>query len=188
MQRTVKVTDSGKFLPLIYFSFLLIYIAFLLIFIHFRFYISTFCFYISNFCFYIFTFLNIYFHFLFIYFHFLFYIHFSLYIFTFYFTFTFLYLYHIWHFGNEYLRSRLKEIINPFWKDVFQSLCDFVTLLPKRNISAVLKSPLWHNCFIKIDKRPIFIKKWHDSGITFIQDLFTNNGDFMTLYDFQQKI
>ena len=51
-------------------------------------------------------------------------------------------------FGNEYLRCRLKEIINPFWKDVLQSLCDFVTLLPKRNISAVLKSPLWHNCFI----------------------------------------
>ena len=90
-------------------------------------------------------------------------------------------------FGNEYLRSRLKEITNPFWKDVLHSLCDFVTLLPKRNISAALKSPLWHNCFIKIDKRPIFIKKWHDSGITLIQDLFTDNGDFMTLYDFQQK-
>ena len=71
-------------------------------------------------------------------------------------------------FGNEYLRSRLKEITNPFWKDVLHSLCDFVTLLPKRNISAALKSPLWHNCFIKIDKRPIFIKKWHDSGITLI--------------------
>ena len=90
-------------------------------------------------------------------------------------------------FGNEYLRSRLKEITNPFWKDVLHSLCDFATLLPKRNISATLKSPLWHNCFIKIDKRPIFIKKWHDSGITLIQDLFTDNGDFMTLYDFQQK-
>ena len=92
MQRTVKVIDSGKFLPLIYFSFLLIYIAFLLKFIHFRFYISTFCFYISTFCFYIFTFLNILplfvfifslsllYSLFFIYFHFLFYIHFSLFI------------------------------------------------------------------------------------------------------------
>ena len=92
MQRTAKVIDSGKFLPLIYFSFLLISIAFLLIFIHFRFYISTFCFYISNFCFYIFTFLNIFplsvyifslsllYSLFFIYFHFLFYIHFSLFI------------------------------------------------------------------------------------------------------------
>ena len=81
-----------KFLPLIYFSFLLTYIAFLLIFIHFRFYISTFCFYISNFCFYIFTFLNIFplsvyifslsllYSLFFIYFHFLFYIYFSLFI------------------------------------------------------------------------------------------------------------
>ena len=33
----------------------------------------------------------------------------------------------------------------------------------------------------------LFLKKGHDSGITFIQDLFTNNGDFMTLYDFHQK-
>ena len=90
-------------------------------------------------------------------------------------------------FGNEYLRSKLKEISNPFWKDVLHSLCDFVTLIPKRNISSVLKSPLWHNCFIKIDKRPIFIKKWYDSGIILIQDLFTDNGDFMTWYDFQQK-
>ena len=90
------------------------------------------------------------------------------------------------NFGNEYLRSRLKEITNPFWKDVLHSLCDFVTLLPKRNISAALNSP--HNCFVKIDKRPIFSKKkWHDSGISLIQDLFTDNGDCMTLYDFQQK-
>ena len=93
MQRTVKVIDSGKFLPLIYFSVLLIiYIAFLLIFIHFRFYISTSCFYISNFCFYIFTFLNIFplsvyifslsllYSLFFIYFHFLFCISFSLFI------------------------------------------------------------------------------------------------------------
>ena len=90
MQRTLKVIDSGKFLPLIYLSFLLIYIAFLLISIHFCFYISTFCFYISNFCFYIFTFLNIFplsvyifslsllYSLFFIYFHFLLYIHFSL--------------------------------------------------------------------------------------------------------------
>ena len=92
MQRTVKVIGSGRFLPLIYFSFLLIYIAFLLILIHFRFYISTFCFYISNFCLYIFTFLNIFplsvyifslsdlYSLFFIYFHFLIYIHFSLFI------------------------------------------------------------------------------------------------------------
>ena len=84
-------------------------------------------------------------------------------------------------------RSKLKEITNPFWKDVLHSLCDFVTLIPKRNILKVLKYLLWHNCFIKIDKRQIFIKRWYDSGIILIKDLFTDNGDFMIWYDFQQK-
>ena len=90
-------------------------------------------------------------------------------------------------FGNEYILKCQKETKNKFWKDVLQSLYEFNVLLPKTENLSILKLPIWYNESIKINRKTVFYKNWYLSGISIVQDLFTNTGDFMSLYDFEQK-
>ena len=80
--------------------------------------------------------------------------------------------------------SRGKHFVH---KDVLQSLYEFNVLLPKTENLSILKLPIWYNESIKINRKTVFYKNWYLSGITIVQDLFTNTGDFMSLYDFEQK-
>ena len=47
----------------------------------------------------------------------------------------------------------------------------------------ILKSPLFYNRNIKIDRKYVFYKTWYEKGIRFVNDLVNQNGSF---YSFQE--
>ena len=46
---------------------------------------------------------------------------------------------------------------------------------------------LWNNKDITIDQKMLFWKSWFEQGIYFVQDLLKENGNFLSLQDFNEK-
>ena len=88
--------------------------------------------------------------------------------------------------GRQYILEKSQLIRNLFWKDVMHTLYNFITLLPKSTPN-ILRSPIWHNPEIIIDKHTIQYGFWIEKGIRTIQDLFNYKGDFLSLYEFEQR-
>ena len=82
----------------------------------------------------------------------------------------------------EYIQDILSTLNNQFWKDVLKS---FLDINYKTDIceEQILKSPLFYNRNIKIDRKYVFNKTWYDKGIRFVNDLVNQNGSF---YSFQE--
>ena len=72
-----------------------------------------------------------------------------------------------------------KKIDNPFWKDV---LTGFIKTNKntelEEGISHILKTPIFYNSNICIDKKYVFWKDWYKKGIRFINDIVKENGEF----------
>ena len=47
--------------------------------------------------------------------------------------------------GGTYATKVSKDLHNPFWKDIMYIWAEFCKILPVKNISQVLESPLWYN-------------------------------------------
>ena len=82
----------------------------------------------------------------------------------------------------EYIQDILSTLNNQFWKDVLKSFLDmnYKTEICEEQI---LKSPLFYNRNIKIDRKYVFYKTWYDKGIRFVNDLVNQNGSF---YSYQE--
>lgn len=83
-------------------------------------------------------------------------------------------------FGSEYVKNKLPNITNPFWKNVFES---YLLLYPKFTVKDwdCFKSlPLWHNSYFKIAGQSCFLKHFYDKGIILVNDLTNKNGEFLT--------
>ena len=82
----------------------------------------------------------------------------------------------------EYIQDILSTLNNQFWKDVLKSFLkiNYITEICEEQI---LKSPLFYNRNIKIDRKYVFYKTWYDKGIRFVNDLVNQNGRF---YSYQE--
>ena len=62
---------------------------------------------------------------------------------------------------------------------------EFRKLLPVKNISQVLESPLWYN--ENIGRGKAFVKKWHEKGIQVLFDTIAENVEFYTFEELKAK-
>ena len=60
---------------------------------------------------------------------------------------------HFTEFGSSFIKKMVSKTNNPFWKDVFISLNDYMNVQPDEFIL----SPLWFNDLIQIEKKSVFL-------------------------------
>ena len=82
----------------------------------------------------------------------------------------------------EYIQDILSTLNNQFCKDVLKSFLD-INYETEIGEEQILKSPLFYNRNIKIDRKYVFYKTWYDKGIRFVNDLVNQNGSF---YSYQE--
>ena len=82
----------------------------------------------------------------------------------------------------DYIQDILSTLNNQFWKDVLKSFLD-INYETEIGEEQILKSPLFYNRNIKIDRKYVFYKTWYDKGIRFVNDLVNQNGSF---YSYQE--
>ena len=88
-----------------------------------------------------------------------------------------------YHFlGNEFI-YRLKEHLNLFWRQIFTDLCDFRTICHEN----ILLTPIWCNKQISIDNKDIFIERWFNKGLTFIEDFLDEDNQILSLENLNIK-
>ena len=88
-------------------------------------------------------------------------------------------------FGPQYLDDIIAHINNPFWKDVFNAWLLLRTHEKTDSWDEYISQPLWFNKDIKIDGKSIYIKQWFQKGIAHINDLITEDGNFLSLEKLQ---
>ena len=87
--------------------------------------------------------------------------------------------------GLRYSESLVKDIKNQFWKDVLKS---YINVLKNTVVDEggdyssihILKTPIYFNPNIIIGGKDIFFKKYHDNGLSLINDFIKENGIFYT--------
>ena len=82
----------------------------------------------------------------------------------------------------EYIQDILSILNNQFWKGVLKSFLD-INYKTEIGEDQILKSPLFYNRNIKVDRKCVFYKIWYDKGIRFVNDLVNQNGSF---YSYQE--
>ena len=83
-------------------------------------------------------------------------------------------------FGPQYLDDNIAHINNPFWKDVFNAWLLLRTHEKIDSWDEYISQPLWYNKDIKIDGKSIYINQWFQKGIVHINDLITEDGNFLS--------
>ena len=78
------------------------------------------------------------------------------------------------------------KIDNSFWKnvrDIWADLQDNPTTTPEE----ILSQPIWKNNHIKINRKPIFYKRWCKNGIFYLNDIIKNDGNFLTVEELNEN-
>ena len=92
------------------------------------------------------------------------------------------------HFGADYHQTMAKSTSNPFWKEVLQNFAELFRYLHSNDKeSAIHKSTLWYNPKIKIDGRSMCINALYKKGIIYVQDLFSENNQFLSYNEITQR-
>lgn len=95
--------------------------------------------------------------------------------------------------GEEYVNSCILNCKNKFWTDVFKAwkLLNNSENMKQHKKENFLKSPLWYNNEIQINRKFVFFQSWYLKGIYMINDLIKdtdfNNLNFLSFEDFSQK-
>jgi len=92
----------------------------------------------------------------------------------------------IWQLDKTSLHAVVKRLSNRFWRDVILSWIPFYDVCEGENRS-VLSFPLW-NSFYVTNRNIIAMKtKLIQNGVMCIKDLFHENGDILTVQEFNDK-
>ena len=86
--------------------------------------------------------------------------------------------------GSDFTRTKSRVIKNYFWKEVLEILSTFMETVCSKEEKEILQMPLWFNPFIRINKKYVFYKSMYDKGFHHIQDLFQENGEFLSYAHF----
>ena len=84
--------------------------------------------------------------------------------------------------GDVYSKTVIKDLRNPFWKNVLESWVKYLRSYKIDSLVKVMYSPLWGNSQIHENKNHI-INEWYTKGIRNVMDLIDGDG---SMYDFQK--
>ena len=91
-------------------------------------------------------------------------------------------------FGIEYATITMKEIANPFWKDVIKHYLNFLHKHSLSNPVNYLEQPIHYNPKIKRDNKSIYLKEWVENEILKVKDLMMDEEEaIMNFGSFKQK-
>ena len=83
---------------------------------------------------------------------------------------------------NEFLSFKndvrfISQDIPPFYKQIFEYWFELYSVHPV-STNDILNEKIWNNKYILINEKPICYKTWQQQGITIINHIVTENGDF----------
>ena len=81
--------------------------------------------------------------------------------------------------GDTYFRFLSKDLDNPFWKDVLESLYKYYSSSKIQNLDDILSSPIWCNSHVSNTDNFLY-KHWFNKGIRTVNDLIDSNGNIYT--------
>ena len=87
--------------------------------------------------------------------------------------------------GDAYSGEVIKDLSNPFWKNILESWIQYIKSFEIDSLVKVIYSPLWGNSQIN-GNRYFIINEWYNKGIRNVIDVIDENGliyDFQTLKD-----
>ena len=90
-----------------------------------------------------------------------------------------------WHY-HPTSQKILARNFNPFWKNIIDLWSDL-------NADHIVDEPcylsrtIWHNPEIKIGGKTVFYRNYSEAGVNFINDLISEEGDFLSYPSFQRK-
>lgn len=87
--------------------------------------------------------------------------------------------------GSDYIRSKLNDIDNLFWKQVFEGLIQFNDQLLINSWQDFQLLPIWYNPKFKIGGRSCIFRQYYDKHIILVHDLLDENGNFLNYNDFR---
>ena len=87
--------------------------------------------------------------------------------------------------GNGY--TIIKQISNPFWEDVIKAYSNVLELNQQSTEDFALSSPIFFNHNILIGGKPVFFSQWYMKGITYINDIINNSGEFYSEQELKTK-
>lgn len=90
--------------------------------------------------------------------------------------------------GSDYLNTLLKELKNPFWKDI---LIAFQNIQEKTEITTwnvFMNQPIWYNKYIKIGKKALFYEQCFMKNVLLISDILYENGIIYRSAELKNKI
>ena len=93
-----------------------------------------------------------------------------------------IYLNKLFSLGDAYSNTVIKDIRNPFWKNVLESWIQYIRSVKTDNLVKIMYSPLWDNTQINENGNYI-VNEWNNKGIRNIMDIIDGNG---LIYEFQE--
>ena len=87
----------------------------------------------------------------------------------------------LFNFGSGYIKTIIKNIKNPFWRDILNDWTAFCDCLNIEKAQDILDSPLWYNKKI-ISGANFCVKDWYEKGVRQVADLLDDLGD---IYEFE---
>lgn len=92
----------------------------------------------------------------------------------------------LWVKGTNFLSNICKNTNNIFWKEVFNSWI-LVVNATRQEITKVSLENIWLNPKIKVNNDSFFLKHYFNAGFMHIQDLFDNEGVFLSLSTIENR-
>ena len=91
---------------------------------------------------------------------------------------------HIYKYNTDYIKQKLNQVINPFWKEVLYSYYKLTQTIKPVNDTQVLSINIWYNPDIKVGGSSVCYKRWLAAGIVFLGDLISEEGHLYTYRQF----
>ena len=94
----------------------------------------------------------------------------------------------LFHTRIELKDQDLFDSMPPFYCEVlknWQTIKDTTQKIDTR--ATIEKELMWKNRHIKVGNKSIFIKKWHEKGINYVEDVLNEKNEFLSHESFQQK-
>ena len=90
----------------------------------------------------------------------------------------------IYKYSTDYIKTKLHQDLNPFWKDVLYSYYKLSLSINPTSDSQCYSINLWHNPDIKVGGSSVCYKRWLAAGIVFLGDLINEEGQFYSYRQF----
>ena len=78
--------------------------------------------------------------------------------------------------------TQLKKLNNSLWKDVLHSWWLIQQKQIPGSINELIRTNIWHNNKITVDRKLIFYEHYIKNGDIFIQDLIDETGQFQNIF------